>query len=324
MSSVLPSDSASAPMTPEIKTVETGTLFIIAGPAGAGKNRLMKAVLELGLARQLPTATTRPMRPGEAQGREHLFVSKSEFERMLKDGELLEWQKIHDSYYGMHRPSLEAALNAGENLIADIDMYGARAVSKALPDNVVSIFIQTPTIADLIDRMRIRGETTASIALRLLRVGAELEFARESHAVITSDHVDHASDKLVTIIKAVLDGGRDQATCDSIITYRYTLHAQAVPVFGGTALARHRAPEYPLAVCVQDEQPARAARRAIQEALPTIPLPPETDPEEFRAPMTMAHRHDEDGVEIVTYTYLVPLMEQIDAPEGWNWTLITP
>ncbi|MBL8133822.1 MAG: hypothetical protein JNL42_18315 [Anaerolineae bacterium] len=326
MSSHVPSDPARASSAPILTPTQTGTLFIIAGPAGAGKNRLMQAVTQGGLAHQVPTATTRGMRPGEAQGREHLFVSHAEFERMRADGELVEWQEIHHNLYGMHRPTLEAALNAGENVIADIDIYGAKAARAALPDQVVTVFVQTPTIADLIDRMRMRGESTASIALRLLRVGSELEFAQESDAVITNDAVEHASDKLVTIVRAVLDDGRSNAACDPIIHYRYALHARAIPVCGGEALARRRAPEYPVVEIADNEAPAQAAHRALAdtEALRGIGLPAPAEEGAFRAPLMIDHRRDEDGVEIVTYTYLVPLAEQTAPPEGWHWTTVTP
>lgn len=317
----MPLDTSTAP---PIAPARTGMLFIIAGPAGAGKNRLMKHVIEQGLARQLPTATTRSIRPGETEGREHLFVSNAEFESMIARGDLLEWQKVHDNMYGMHRPTLEAALDAGETIISDIDIYGANAARAALPKNVVVIFVQTPTIADLIDRMRIRGETTASIGLRLLRVSAEIEYAKECDAVITNDHIERAAEKLVTIVRAVLHDGRASAACDELITYRYNLHAQAIPVHEGAALVKRRAPEYPVVTFKEVEQPASAARRALLTTLPHITLAPEADPSVYRAPAVIDHRYDDTGMEIITYTYFVPVSERITPDEGWTWTSITP
>lgn len=321
----MPQDSTSAAsVAPISPATHNGTFFVIAGPAGAGKNSLMQRVIESGVARQLATATTRPMRSYEQQGREHMFVSRAEFERMIAAGELLEFQRVHDNYYGIHRPSLENAMNAGETIMSDIDINGAEAARKALPDNVVVIFVQAPTIADLIDRMRIRGESIASIGLRLLRVGSEIEYAERSDAVITNDKVENAAEKLLTIVQAVQSGGRNSAYCDSVITYRYKLFAQAIPFYAGEALCRKHAPDYPVAEFAAPEQPASAARRALRDALPAITLPPEVDPSAYRAPAVIDHRVDDSNCEIVTYSYFVPLESRIAAPEGWTWQPVAP
>ncbi len=300
----------------------TGRLFIIAGPAGAGKNRLMGHVLRAGIARQLPTATTRAIRPGEQEGREHLYVSRAEFERMIAAEELLEWQPVHDNLYGIHRPTLEHALAAGESIIADIDIKGAQAARAVFGRRVVIVFVQTPTIADLIDRMRIRGETTASIGLRLLRVGDEIAFAAQADAVITNETADLAADKLVTIVRAVLADANAGAYCDEPIAYRYALHAQALVIHHGCVLTRRRAPEYPVTDCAVGEQPGAAARRALASDLSAIAdsLTANADASLYRAPAAIDHRRDADGVEVITYSYIVPLSDAFPAPDGWTWT----
>lgn len=301
-----------------------GMFFIIAGPAGAGKNSLMRHVIESGTARQLPTVTTRPMRPGEKEGRDHLFVNHDEFQRMIKVGELLEWQKVHDNLYGMHRPTLEAALEAGEAIISDIDINGAQAAREAIPNNVSVIFLQTPTISDLIDRMRIRGESTASVGLRLLRVGKEIDYAKSCDAIITNDNVERASEKLLAIVRSVLADGNANAFCDELITYRYQIGAQAILVCEGEALSKNRGVEYPFAVCAPDEQPANAARRILTETFPDIVIPGHHDASMYRPPAVIDYRESAEGVEIVIYSYVVPIQEKFAPPEGWRWISITP
>src|SRR5579871_2392976 len=164
-----------------------GLLFTLVGPAGAGKNRLMRYVLERTPVTQFPTATTRPIRSGEQNGREHLFVSLTEFQHMIETDELLEHQVIHGNLYGMPRSAVEKAINDGHSLIADIEYLGAARARAIYPDNAVSIFIQTPSIGTLIDRMYERHETTAEIGKRLLRVPKELDYARECNYRILND-----------------------------------------------------------------------------------------------------------------------------------------
>lgn len=140
-----------------------GLLFTLVGPAGAGKSRLLKYVLERTPLRQLPTATTRSIRPGEQEGREHLYISRDSFRDMIDNDQLLEYQVIHGNLYGMPRKPVEAALDSGQSIIADIEVLGAARARETYPDNVVSIFIQPPSIGALIERMRERRESEAEI-----------------------------------------------------------------------------------------------------------------------------------------------------------------
>ncbi len=116
-----------------------GLLFVIVGPAGVGKNALMNSVLDrVSDLRQLPTATTRGIRPDEQAGREHLFVSVGEFQRMIADNELLENQEVHGNFYGVPRLTVEQAIAQEHDLIADIDVLGATALHNNFPDHTVT------------------------------------------------------------------------------------------------------------------------------------------------------------------------------------------
>jgi len=160
-----------------------GLLFVMVGPAGAGKNAIMNEVLrQLSDLRQVPTATTRPMRDTEVQGREHLFVSEAEFHKL----ELIESKTIHNHLYGTPRATIENAMHEGRDLIADIDVLGATDLHHTYPNNTILVFIQPPSVDDLIKRMSIRGESQEEIDTRLKRVEMEMQYAPQCDYLITN------------------------------------------------------------------------------------------------------------------------------------------
>ncbi len=180
-----------------------GLLFVIVGPAGVGKNALMNSVLErFPDLRQLPTATTRAMRPGEQQGREHLFVSEAEFQRMVTGNELLENQVVHEHLYGVPRKAVEQELAQEHDLIADIDIKGAAILRRNYPNDTVLVFLQPPSINDLRQRMEKRGELQAEIEIRMNRVEMEMAFAPQCDYLITNDEMNRAGEFLYGIVLA--------------------------------------------------------------------------------------------------------------------------
>jgi guanylate kinase len=197
----------------------TGLIFVLVGPGGAGKNMLLDAIkARYASISQLATATTRPKRENEVQGRERLFVSEEEFRRMIKDGELLEYQEVTPGrFYGIPRASVENKIYNGEHLIADIDMYGAEDLKKEYPDAAVLIFVTVPgeTVNDklevLRERMTGRQETELSekdrqrIEQRLARARTlELPFAEKCDYVVVNDDRDKAIAEMDRIIQREL------------------------------------------------------------------------------------------------------------------------
>ena len=171
------------------------------GPAGAGKNTIMNEVLrQVADLHQLPTATTRPMRDTEQQGREHQFVSETEFQQM----DLIESQTVHNHLYGTPRMTIEAAMRDGRDLIADIEPLGASHLRAAFPHNTVLVFVQPPSVEDLITRMSIRGETQEEIDVRLQRVEMEMQYAPQCDYLITNfqDQLEQSSAILYGIVLA--------------------------------------------------------------------------------------------------------------------------
>jgi guanylate kinase len=180
-----------------------GTLFILVGPSGAGKNTLMRRVQDrIDDLPQLATMTTRAMRAGEQNGREHWFVSQQEFEDLIANDRLIEWQQVHlNDLYGTPRAPVEAAINTDRDLIADIEFLGATEIHKAYPQHTILIFVTPSNLDILADRIRQRGDITPeALADRLERARFEMTFAPKCHYLVINDEREPAAETLRHII----------------------------------------------------------------------------------------------------------------------------
>src|SRR5260221_12792274 len=127
-----------------------GLMFVLSSPSGAGKTTLSRLLIERmpGLKMSV-SATTRPMRTGEVEGHDYLFVDQSKFEAMVKRNELLEWATVFENRYGTPRAPVEAALSAGQDVLFDIDWQGTQQLREKARADVASVFILPPSPADL-------------------------------------------------------------------------------------------------------------------------------------------------------------------------------
>jgi guanylate kinase len=173
---------------------QRGLLFVLVGPGGAGKNTLMTNLMQrLPTLRKLVTATTRSVRANEVEGIDHYFVSLERFRELMLQGELLEQTEVTPGkFYGILRTPVEQALSGSQNLIADIDVLGARILRATYPTDVVLIFVTVPGATDeerldnLRRRMEERGESPTLIEERLSRARIELPFAAECDCVVVN------------------------------------------------------------------------------------------------------------------------------------------
>lgn len=187
-----------------------GIIFVIIGPGGAGKNAIMKAVIAaIPALKQLATATTRPRRADEKQGREHLFVSAQRFQEMISRNELLEQQEVTPGkFYGIPRRTVSEVLTAGAARIADIEVLGAIELAAAYPQNVVQVFVTVPgddiarQMAVLEARMRARADEATDIAQRLERAQTlELPYQTRCDYIVVNDDLAQAIETTAAIIR---------------------------------------------------------------------------------------------------------------------------
>jgi len=180
-----------------------GTLFIISAPSGAGKTSLVKVLCEDNISlRTSVSFTTRPIRPGEENGVHYHFVNHDDFEAMLERSEFLESANVFGNYYGTSQVWVEEQLNAGIDVILEIDWQGALQVRKLLPDSV-SIFILPPSRQALEERLNGRGQDDAEvIAKRMAQAKDEMSHYSEFEYLVINDDFNVALSELRTIITA--------------------------------------------------------------------------------------------------------------------------
>jgi len=182
--------------------MKRGKLFILSGPAGAGKGTLRKKLFaEVTDIVYSVSCTTRSIRPGETNGQDYHFISKSDFEDRIKRDEFLEWAEVHGNYYGTSCSYVEQVLNEGHDLLLEIDVQGGQQIKSRLPE-AVSIFITVPSLDEIESRLEDRGtETREQLNLRLRNAAREMKHAREYDHVIINDDLQRATNELAELIK---------------------------------------------------------------------------------------------------------------------------
>lgn len=177
-------------------------LFVLSGASGTGKTTLCRDLeRELGLFFSV-SATTRPPRVGEVDGRDYHFISREEFDKMAEGGQFLEWAGVHGQFYGTPRAPVEASLREGRDVLLDLDTQGALNLKKLEPGAVL-IFLMPPSIEELRKRLESRGTDSAdTIARRIARAEHEIEQSvRYDHVVVNRDLAE-AKRELKEIISA--------------------------------------------------------------------------------------------------------------------------
>src|SRR5690348_9047334 len=150
-----------------------GIMFVVSSPSGAGKTTLTSNLVNVDRYVMLSiSVTTRQKRASEVHGQHYHFISKQEFSRMRRAGELLEFAKVHGNYYGTPRKPVEKALAAGHDVLFDIDWQGAKQLYEKMRADVVSVFVLPPTARELKARLERRAEDSGDIINRRLRNAA--------------------------------------------------------------------------------------------------------------------------------------------------------
>jgi guanylate kinase len=180
-----------------------GTLYIVSAPSGAGKTSLVKALLNSeGQLEVSVSHTTRKMRSSETDGIDYHFISREQFQALVREGEFLEYAEVFDHYYGTVRSIVDSQLAQGKDLILEIDWQGARQVREQMPE-CMSIFILPPSLQTLEERLKGRAQDSAQIIARRMQDAiAEMSHYVEFDYIVINDLFEQAIDDLRSIFQS--------------------------------------------------------------------------------------------------------------------------
>ena len=186
------------------KIARRGLMLVLSSPSGAGKTTLSRMLLKADKSVELSVSvTTRARRAGEKHGRDYRFIKQPQFEKMAATGELLEWAEVFGNFYGTPRTPVERALAAGRDVLFDIDWQGTQQLREKVKDDVVTIFVLPPSIADLEGRLRTRAQDSdAVIASRMAKAADEMSHWAEYDYVIINKDVEQAFAEVRAILAA--------------------------------------------------------------------------------------------------------------------------
>jgi len=184
-----------------------GKLIVVSAPSGSGKTTIARAIMQKypGMLFSV-SATTRPPRAGEADGRDYFFLTTDEFKRRVRQGDLVEWEEIYGDYYGTLKSEVDRALSKGTIMLFDVDVKGALSIKRTYPDDSLLIFIKPPSFEALQKRLLNRKtEDEATIRRRLDRVPMELEKGGLFDWQVVNDDLQAAISKVDEIIREHTD-----------------------------------------------------------------------------------------------------------------------
>jgi len=179
-------------------------MLVLSSPSGAGKSTISRALLEKhpDLTMSVST-TTRPMRPGEVEGRDYYFVDTKTFEDMVEQGEFLEHAKVFDNYYGTPRKPVFDALKNGKDVLFDVDWQGTQQLRQNARDDLASIFILPPSIEELERRLYARAQDPEDVVKkRMAKASSEMSHWAEYDYIIVNETISHSVSETEAILAA--------------------------------------------------------------------------------------------------------------------------
>lgn len=191
-------------MTAQIRTMQKGKLIILSAPSGSGKTTIVKYLLsrDLNLAFSI-SATSRPPRINEKHGVDYYFLDDDTFKKRLQNGDFLEWEEVYaGTSYGTLKSEVERLLNAGKNVVFDVDVVGGVNIKKQYKEEALSLFIQPPSVDELRKRLINRNtDNQEVIEKRVNKATRELQFAPEFDHIIINDVLEDACRKTEKLVR---------------------------------------------------------------------------------------------------------------------------
>ena len=189
---------------PSSRIERRGLMLVLSSPSGAGKTTISRLLLERDDEISLSVSvTTRPKRPGEVEGRDYHFVDLTEFSLMLNRRELLEHAKVFNHYYGTPRSAVEEALEAGKDVLFDIDWQGEQQLKQTARNDLASVFILPPSTGELARRLRSRAQDPAEVvAARMAKAPDEISHWPEYDYIIVNHNIEESVAEVQAILAA--------------------------------------------------------------------------------------------------------------------------
>lgn len=179
-------------------------MLVLSSPSGAGKTTLSHMLLEAEADIEMSVSvTTRPMRPGEVDGKDYIFESPEVFAAMRDEGALLEWAEVFGNYYGTPKAPVDGALAGGRDILFDIDWQGTQQLRESMREDLVSVFILPPSAEALAERLKKRAQDPPEVvADRMSKATGELSHWAEYDYVVVNNDVDQSLRELRAILAA--------------------------------------------------------------------------------------------------------------------------
>ncbi len=183
-----------------------GKLLVISAPSGAGKTTLCHRILTNHPDFKFSvSATTRPMRANETDGKDYIFLSADQFSQKVQDGEFVEWEWVHENQYGTLSSTLADALDQGQVVVLDVDVKGGVNIKRQFPNDTMAIFINAQDVDTLRRRLEHRAtDSPESIARRVRRIPEELAYRSEYDRVIMNENLEQALMEIESIVKEIV------------------------------------------------------------------------------------------------------------------------
>ena len=181
-----------------------GLMLILSSPSGAGKSTLSRALLknDSGIAMSV-SATTRPMRPGEVEGEDYIFIDQEKFDAMAEGGEFLEHATVFENSYGTPKGPVEAALREGRDVLFDVDWQGTQQLARNAGKDLVSVFILPPSVEELERRLHTRAQDSDEVVgKRMAKATSEMSHWAEYDYIIVNEEVEISVARVEAILAA--------------------------------------------------------------------------------------------------------------------------